>query len=104
MNGIEFATNLITLDIRQNAITDLSPITDLNKLQALFFWRNPIDDISPLANLTRMKNLDAGTCQITDISPLRQLTRLEKLNLSRNIHLRFEALTESHTHTRIGIA
>ena len=48
LTGLEYATNLRSLSITANPITDLSPLAGLKKLKSLKLVDCPITDISPL--------------------------------------------------------
>ncbi len=83
--GIEYAQNLKKeLDLYDNAITDITPLAKLTKLEALYLNHNTITDINPLAKLTKLEHLSLVDNAITDISPLSQLTKLKRLYLSHN--------------------
>lgn len=107
LTGLEYCTNLTFLDIRGEPVTDISPlfaltnlthlalvdnhqISDLSPLSNLFKleWLaievTPLEDISPLSNLINLKILGLAGNQIRDISPLVKLTRLTSLCLQDN--------------------
>ena len=99
-------TNLTTLNLRVNNITDLSPLSGLTKLtwlnvfnnnvsnidalsgltnlDTLFISENPITNLSPLRNLTKLKGLYAYNCNFNDVTTLHRLTKLETLMISDN--------------------
>ena len=72
------------MDLQENQIRDLSPLTGLKKLQRLELWRNQIRDISPLIGLTNLTGLFLSSNQIRDITPLAGLTKLRELGLGYN--------------------
>jgi Leucine-rich repeat (LRR) protein len=83
--GLEYCVNLQErLDLRDNNISDISPLTGLTNLQHLIIWGNNISDISPLAGLTNLIVLNMVTNNISDISPLAGLTNLIVLKLEQN--------------------
>ena len=84
LTGIEYATNLQTLTLWDNRISDLSPLSDLMSLECLLLEKNRISDLSPLCNSTSLKKLDLYRNQIIDISPLSGLMSLLELELGRN--------------------
>jgi Leucine-rich repeat (LRR) protein len=47
-------TNLTELDLRNNKISDIKPLSNLTKLTWLDLERNQISDIKPLSNLTKL--------------------------------------------------
>lgn len=48
LEGLQYATNLKSLDLSGNQITDLTPLKDLTKLTYLDLYSNQITDIGPL--------------------------------------------------------
>lgn len=112
--GLEYATNLQTLFIRWNSISDisalayltnlvfldahaqdahaqsgfgisdLSPLSELARLETLILRDNSIKDISPLSGLTSLRTLHLEWNGIEDISALAGMAHLEKLNLAFN--------------------
>ncbi len=77
LSGLEFATNLVHLNVRFNSVTDLSPIIGLNNLTELRLRGNTISDFSVLAGLESLKELWISGEGISDFSSLAELTNLE---------------------------
>ena len=98
--GIQFATNLKRLNLRNNQIFDLSPLAVLVLLHELNLSSNAqieqFSDLSPLSGLINLKRLDFDSKNVFDLSPLSQLTKLEYFTLYRYQCVRF--LTTSRTH------
>ena len=84
LTGLEHATQLITLGLKNNNIRDLTPLAQLTQLTTLDLWRNNIRDLTPLAQLTQLTTLDLSANNISDLRPLTQLTKLIRLDLSGN--------------------
>ena len=88
LTGLEFATNLRELDLRDNPITDLRPLTNLTTLKGLYlsdiFPNTPTLDLRPLAKLINLEDLTLENSRVSDISPLARLKKLEILHLSHN--------------------
>ena len=84
LTGLEYATNLIGLDLQENHIKELSPLTSLTNLEGLGLSGNPITDISPLAKLTKLEWLWLYDNALTDITALAGLTNLTSLELGLN--------------------
>ncbi len=82
-------TNLETLIVRDNLITDLAPLGSLSKLRQLDISLNPIQDrtLSDLAPLTQLKHLNIRQTGINDIAVVAGFTQLEYLNIHSNIDL-----------------
>ena len=80
LTGLEFATNLETLDlgenleigivINSNDVSNLSPLSGLTNLRWISLSQNSISDISPLSGLTNLTVLYLNDNSISDISPL----------------------------------
>jgi Leucine-rich repeat (LRR) protein len=86
INDISALANLVnlrSLDFSGN-ITDISPISDLTRLEILFITSSQVSDIKPLADLTNLRLLNLERNQISDISPLANMTNLEWLLLNNN--------------------
>lgn len=71
LTGIEYALNLEYFRISYTAVTDLSPVSDLEKIEYFRINNTAITDISPIANYTNLTYFNANTVTgLTDISPL----------------------------------
>ena len=84
LTGLETATNLEWIQAFENQITDISPVTGLDKLKAINFQDNQITDISPISVMNGLERIRIGNNRIRDISPLKSLTNLRYLHLSQN--------------------
>lgn len=103
LEGLEYATDLTSLNIFHNNISDLGPLASLVQLEELRAGYNQISDLTPLQNLTSLTYLDlgighpdeteddffgllteTGTNQVTDLSPLTNLTGMTYLNVAGN--------------------
>ncbi|OAT81614.1 hypothetical protein A6P54_12635 [Bacillus sp. MKU004] len=84
LEGLQYAVNLVSLDLNFNMISDLGPISELTSLNYLYLWGNNIKDISPLKGLTSIIDLDLDSNQIEDLSPLDNLVNLDWLYLRAN--------------------
>ena len=60
LDGLEWATNLVSLYLNDNAITDVTPLKDLTRLSALELYGNPIASLTPLAGLPNLSCLVLG--------------------------------------------
>jgi len=77
-------SNLPSLRLDSNWISDISPLAGLTNLKGLGLSWNQISDITPLEGLTNLKGLGLHSNQIGDISPLAGLTSLTGLHLGSN--------------------
>jgi len=84
LGGMEYFTNLESLDLSDHAITDVTPLAGLTKLTLLALGGNPIADLAPLDGLTNLKMLILTGCTAQDYSPLANLTGLEYLRLDKS--------------------
>ena len=83
LRGLEHATNLTTLNLYGNQLTDLSPLSGLEGLISLDLGKNTITNIEALKGLTALTTLYLDRNQLTDFGPLSSLTGLSVLHLSR---------------------
>ena len=84
LTGLDYATNLDTLNLWGNKISDLSPLGYLTKLENLNLSGNSITDLGPLSSLTNLKGLNLRENRISDLRPLSSLTNLKWLDLYQN--------------------
>ena len=84
LTGLEFATNLIELELNGNSISDLSALSGLENLTHLYLRGNDITDVEPLRDLTQLELLWVANNSVSDVEPLRDLTQLEVLWLTNN--------------------
>ena len=84
LTGLEAATNLRWVDLRDNSISDISVVAGLTNLRWLGLGDNSISDISVVAGLTNLRWLGLGDNLISDISVVSGLTKLTELYLGGN--------------------
>ena len=84
ISSLSGLTKLTTLHLSSNSIVDLSPLSGLTKLTWLVLNGNSIVDLSPLSGLTKLTYLSLRANSISDPSPLSGLTKLTYLNLEQN--------------------
>ena len=72
---------LSVLDLAESAVSDLTPLTNLTKLQALYLQETTVSDLTPLANLTKLQTLNLRETAVSDLTPLANLTKLQTLYL-----------------------
>ena len=76
LTGLQFATNLNELHLRENQIADLSPLAGLVELVRLELSHNPVSDMSALRGLKNLNHLSMNHTSISDISLVRSLPSL----------------------------
>lgn len=84
LTGLEFASNLQSLDLSGNAISDTSPLAHLSRLTELDLSSNRVTDLSPLSGLCRLARLFLAANLITDLTPLARVSALVTLDISYN--------------------
>ena len=67
LEGIQYATNLVHLDLSNNKIVDVTPLRQLTKLTTLYLKGNPVADYSPLAAVYNHLNLRDFNMKFTGI-------------------------------------
>ncbi|XWK90996.1 MAG: leucine-rich repeat domain-containing protein [Phormidium sp.] len=72
------------LNLNNNQITDINPLSTLTNLTELYLHNNQITDINPLSTLTNLNKLNLRFNQIIDYLPLSNLTNLTELYLESN--------------------
>lgn len=85
LSGLEYAVNLYSLDLNNNEIISIKPLSKLLNLKDLDLGSNNIKDISPLSNLEKLTDLNLSSNSIRDISIISKLTSLDVLDLSYNL-------------------
>ena len=77
-------TQLQTLLLKENGITDISSLSTLTNLQEFDVAGNEIEDMASVAGMTKLKKLNVASNKITDISSVSGLDKLENLDISNN--------------------
>ena len=86
ITSLESLTNqtIVSLDIEDNAISDLTPLQGFSLLATLDANNNQITDLSPLAGHDPLISLHVANNQITDLSPLAETPYLVSLSVADN--------------------
>ena len=84
LTGLEYAENLVVLNLRGNRIRDVSPLEELENLKELNLSSNELINIRMLTGLENLEELDLSSNGIMDISPLAGLENLQELDLRYN--------------------
>lgn len=77
-------TNLRTLNLGHNAVTSLDAISGLVNLEALDVCYNVLNSIEPITGCRNMTSLLANNNQLTGLTGIENLTALTVLNLNKN--------------------
>ena len=81
LSDIGRLTELTSLKLADNEITELEFLTPLEKLVSLDLSNNQITDITPLAKLKKLRTLHLDNNDIKDFSPLYDLSELTMLTI-----------------------
>ncbi|HLR91666.1 MAG TPA: leucine-rich repeat domain-containing protein, partial [Atopostipes sp.] len=73
--------SLRKLELRDNDIENLEPLSNLRKLTELDLRENKFKDIEALETLTKLKELNLRDNEIESLEPIRHLSRLTYLNI-----------------------
>lgn len=81
LDGMEYCTNLVTLDVFGSSVSNLTPLQGLYGLTRLVLCYSQITDLTPIADLTALTELHLSENPIADISAISHLTNLVRLSL-----------------------
>ncbi len=84
LDGVQFCIHARTIDLSNNRISDLSPLTGLTNLEELNLSDNQIGFIDDLSNLIGLKSVILSNNFIEDISPLFELEKLDYVDITGN--------------------
>jgi len=84
LEGLQYASNLVQLQIENFELEDISALSPLYKLERLSISGNKVEDISALANLGNLTLLNCSYNSISDISSLILLYNINTLYISNN--------------------
>ncbi len=80
LRGLSYAVNLTRLDLADNNVTDVSPLSGLTKLEHLYFAGNHnLSDITALSGLSELYYLDIWRSRVSDLSVLSNFKKLGRL-------------------------
>ena len=90
LTGLEHASQLTRLYLRNQDVADIVPLAQLTELTTIDLWGNHVVDVTPLSGLTKLTSLDLGGNSIignyiADITPLAQLTQLKELHVASEV-------------------
>lgn len=83
--GLEYATELETIDFGNTQVSDLTPLQNLEKVTYLRMNETPVVDLSPVSNYTTLTYFNANQAGgITDISALANNLDMEQIIIRGN--------------------
>lgn len=84
LSGIETFSSLTSLDVSGNLISDLTPITKLSELIELRLANNSPNNIKSLSSLKKLVSLDISGCGLASLSIVNNFPALTCLSASDN--------------------
>lgn len=97
LHHLSVLTQLESLDLSRNQISDLTALQNLTRLQTLYLSENQISNLTPLENLIDLRRLTIANNQVSDIRVLANMPDLTMLYLSQNQIQSIEALQNVRT-------
>ncbi|MCR3761666.1 leucine-rich repeat domain-containing protein [Clostridium felsineum] len=88
LDGIENLSNLKTLGLSYNAISDITPLKNLTNLQTVYLDNNYISDLTPLSSLTNLTGIILTNNPVSNLTPLSNLTNLKLIFLDNDSNLK----------------
>ena len=85
--GLEKLTQLTTLHLDHNQLTNMKGLEKLTQLTHLSLFNNQLTNVKGLEKLTRLEVLVLAVNQLVDVKELKKLTQLETLWLQGNSDL-----------------
>lgn len=81
--GLEKAVNLTYLDLSENTIRDLTPLSALSSLQEVYLQHNAVTTLTSLSN-HKLTKLDVSYNLLTELTPIFKCNTLNTLSASNN--------------------
>ena len=104
IRGLEYATQLETLNLGANRISNITVLEELTRLTELSLNSNRIQVITPLEGLINLRRLDLSFNEISDTTALTELTQITDLDLHDNKISNITALTDLTRITRLDLS
>lgn len=82
--GMETALNLTHLDLGNNTVRNLTPLSGLSGLKEINLEHNAVTELTSLSGLANLEKLDVSYNALVSLSPLAENTKLTWLNATNN--------------------
>lgn len=84
LDGIELCKHLVSLDLSNNNISDISKLAFIKSLEEVYISNNQINFIDRIYTLKKLRIIDLSNNKIDDLSVLLYLNNLEYINIAGN--------------------
>ena len=84
LTGLEKCKTILSIDLAENEIADLSPIAGLDRVQQLILNDNQIVDLTPLAGMKKLQYIGIDRNKVKSLAPLKDLEKLRAFYASGN--------------------
>lgn len=84
VSGLEKAVNLTCLNLNNNTIRNIDPISQLTQLQELHMAHNALNDLGSLSGLNALTKLDISYNTVPTLSPICTIPGLKWLSAAHN--------------------
>jgi hypothetical protein len=84
LEGFNYFTNLVALNMNDTIISSLQPLSDLKSLATLKIENTKVNSLSPLLNCTSLVTINSSGTQLSDLNGVQKLTALQTLDVSNN--------------------
>jgi hypothetical protein len=85
LTGLEWASNLTSLSLAGNSVSNLAKIQNLPSLRTLTLDSNPLSNLSQLGTMTNLVELSLVNDSVSNLTFVSNLTGLSLLNLNNNL-------------------
>jgi internalin A len=84
LEGLQHCTAVMSINLADNEITDLTPLAGLIHLQSINLAKNKIENIQPLEALVKTQLLDLGSNGVSNLDAISKMSNLRSLYVSDN--------------------
>ncbi|WP_212934791.1 leucine-rich repeat domain-containing protein, partial [Bacillus hominis] len=84
VSGIEFMSNLESLELENLELKNIAFISNLRSLKSVSLAHNQIENIEPFSKLEKLEKLNISNNNVKNIEPLFKVNSLKKLTASNN--------------------
>ena len=102
--GLEKAQNVTYLDLSNNTIRNLEPLSSMLNLEEINLQHNALTSLSALGTLTNLAKLDVSYNSLTSIAPIATCVKLSYLEAGNNSLTNLGAVNNLSTLTHLGVS